>query len=179
MNAKKKGGAFERKVAKALSLWVSNNKNDDLLWRSATSGGKATVARRKDGKKVKTQMGDLIAVDRHREANILISKFFIECKHVKNLRLDALVYGLPASGQTIIPFWHKLIDESKKYGKQPMLIARQNGTLFSIMAIQKRLRQISPLIISTRFEDSVYIYNFEEVIAHVSFLSFNKNWLSL
>jgi len=57
-----KGGAFERKVAKELSLWWSHGERDDIFWRSSASGARATQ-RRKVGKKTANQDGDLAATD--------------------------------------------------------------------------------------------------------------------
>ena len=44
---KQKGGEYERTVCKKLSLWVSNGTRDDIFWRSAMSGGRATLQRKK------------------------------------------------------------------------------------------------------------------------------------
>lgn len=176
-NPKAKGSAFERFVAKTLSLWISNNKHDDLLWRSATSGGRATVAVQK-GKRVKTGMGDLVAVERHRQANILINDFVIECKNVKNLRWDALVYGTPESGQTIIPFWRKLLKECSVHNKKPMLIAKQNNAE-PVVCIQKKMKSLSPLMVSYRMSDPIFVYDLQDLCTHVSFSSFCKQWLKL
>jgi hypothetical protein len=170
MNPKRKGGAFERVVAKALSLWVSRNQHDDLLWRSATSGGRATVASQK-GKRVKTGMGDIVAVERHREANILINDFIIECKNVKNLRWDALLYGTPTSGQTILPFWKKLLEESTRHNKSPMLIAKQNGA-DPVVCIQRKVKHLSPLLVCYRFENPIFIYDLEDLCTGVTFSAF-------
>jgi hypothetical protein len=175
-NPKNKGGSFERDVARTLSLWVSNNRHDDLIWRTATSGAKATVSVR-SGKKVKTHIGDLMAVERHREANVLTSRFIIECKHVRNLRWDALVYGTPESGNTIIPFWRKLLREANTHKRMPMLIAKQNG-VNPVMAIQFSIKGLMPLIVCHRFSDPMYVYNLEVVVG-TSFLSFMKQRIIL
>lgn len=57
-----KGASFEREVAKRLSLWWSGGERDDLVWRTAMSGGRATV-RHRQGKKTAGQAGDLTATD--------------------------------------------------------------------------------------------------------------------
>lgn len=57
-----KGSAFERSVCKELSLWWSKGKNDDLFWRTAGSGARATT-RAKSGKKTKAGAGDIFATD--------------------------------------------------------------------------------------------------------------------
>jgi hypothetical protein len=57
-----KGSQFERDIARALSNWWTLGQRDDIFWRSAMSGGMATT-RRKQGKAIKTHIGDLVAVD--------------------------------------------------------------------------------------------------------------------
>lgn len=57
-----KGSQFERDMARLLSKWWTDDKRDDVFWRSAMSGGMATVRARKGETKV-NQIGDLVAVD--------------------------------------------------------------------------------------------------------------------
>jgi hypothetical protein len=117
---KQKGAQFEREVCKRLSLWVSEGKDEDLFWRSAMSGGRATVAG-KSGKKLNRQAGDISAVSK--EGCSLTDRFYIECKHVANLSLEGMLLndnGLLAS------FWDECTNQAREYKKAPMLIARQN-----------------------------------------------------
>lgn len=53
-----KGANFERQIAKQLSLWYSKGKRDDIFWRTAISGGRATT-RMKQGKQTANSAGDL------------------------------------------------------------------------------------------------------------------------
>lgn len=55
-----KGLSFERDVCRRLSEWFSGGADDDLFWRSAASGGRATV-RRKKGKRTVGHYGDICA----------------------------------------------------------------------------------------------------------------------
>lgn len=57
-----KGSQFERDIARTLSKWWTKGERDDVFWRSAMSGGMATV-RAKKGKSTVNQIGDLVAVD--------------------------------------------------------------------------------------------------------------------
>lgn len=134
--SKAKGAEFERYACKALSLWVSKaaHKNsvsnecklrDDLFWRSAMSGGRATQQQHK-GKITGTQAGDVSALAGHgaefARAKKLISKFVIECKAVKDLQLTRLV----SDGQGFVrKTWNEvlLID---RQDRSPMLIMKQN-----------------------------------------------------
>jgi hypothetical protein len=120
VNSKAKGSAFEREIAKQLSLWLTRGRREDVLWRSAMSGGRATVAHRK-GKDVR-QCGDLCAVGP--EGHKFCDQFFIEIKHVKKLALDQFL--IKGTGP-LANFWKIVLREAKKHVRHPMLIARQNG----------------------------------------------------
>ena len=115
---KAKGAAFEREVCKALSLWVTNGRRKDCFWRSAMSGGRATIA---PGREVR-QCGDITAVafDGYEFAR----KWFVECKHVKHLAFEA--FFIKSLG-TLHKFWRKAIKEAARHRRDPMIIARQNG----------------------------------------------------
>lgn len=72
-----KGGSFEREICKLLSSWWTNGERDDVFWRSASSGGRATVRHAK-GKSTYGQYGDIQAVDPI--GNALTKHITIECK---------------------------------------------------------------------------------------------------
>ncbi len=57
-----KGSNFEREICKQLSLWWTNNKRDDVFWRTSGSGARATT-RSKTKKKTFGQYGDVQATD--------------------------------------------------------------------------------------------------------------------
>jgi hypothetical protein len=115
---KAKGSKFERKVCKALSLWVTKGKRGDVFWRSAMSGGRATV----HGKKVR-QAGDICAVAP--EGHKLTDDFIIECKHLREINLAPFI--IEDTG-TLARIWAKLKAQCRIHEKHPMLIVRKNGT---------------------------------------------------
>ena len=117
---KGKGGEWERQVCKDLSLWLTNGNRQDCLWRSAMSGGRATV-NRKRGVGNKTQCGDISAVSP--EGHKLTDLFVIECKFYKNLDLAT---SLLLGRGKLAEFWKEVCDEALRAGKEPLLIARQN-----------------------------------------------------
>lgn len=57
-----KGQNFERQICKELSLWLSKGQRDDLFWRTAGSGGRATT-RQKKGKNTAGAAGDICSTD--------------------------------------------------------------------------------------------------------------------
>lgn len=117
---KQKGSAFEREICVALSLWMSHGKRRDLLWRSAMSGGCATIHKRA-GRDIR-QAGDICAVAP--EAHILTDHFFIECKHVK--KLDIASFILNDRGE-LAKFWKQARKQARDHMRQPLLIAKENG----------------------------------------------------
>ena len=117
---KAKGASFERDVCKKLSLWVSDGKREDLYWRSAMSGGRATLGHRK-GKDLRHQAGDICAV--HPEGHKLTERFYIECKHYRDLDLGGLLFK---KGK-LFNFWVATEAEATKHERLPLLIAKQNN----------------------------------------------------
>jgi hypothetical protein len=77
-NPKAQGGSYEREIAAALSLWYSEGRRDDIFYRSHSSGGRATN-RKRVGKELQGQYGDICATDPMGKS--LIDKWTIECKH--------------------------------------------------------------------------------------------------
>lgn len=124
---KAKGASFEREVCKRLSLWLSNGQRSDLLWRSAMSGGRATV-QVNSGKVNLTQSGDVSAVGAG--AYEFCERTFIEVKHYRDL---SIARGLVCRTGSLANFWTIAQREATWYGKAPLLIARQN--LYPTLAI--------------------------------------------
>jgi hypothetical protein len=116
---KAKGAKFEREICRRFSLWVTRDKQGDVFWRSAMSGGRATIAHRK-GIDVR-QAGDLTAVAR--EGNEFLEYWYVECKHVANLSLESF---LLSNAGLLANFWRVCKREAQKHGRQPMLVCQQN-----------------------------------------------------
>ncbi len=57
-----KGSNFEREVCKKLSLWWTKGRKDDIFWRTAGSGGRATN-RHKVNKRTAGSYGDICCLD--------------------------------------------------------------------------------------------------------------------
>jgi hypothetical protein len=119
MNGKQKGSAFEREVCKKLSLWVSHGKSVDLFWRSAMSGGRATVARTRG--RVVRQAGDITAVAP--EGHALTDLTYIECKFYRDLDIESFL--IHEKGK-LAGFWRSTKINAKVNVKAPWLIAKQN-----------------------------------------------------
>lgn len=119
--SKQKGAEFERLVCKALSRWVSRGRKEDIFWRSAMSGGRATV-QSKAGQLLKAQCGDISAISK--EGFLLTNAFFIECKFYKDLGLGNALIGRPSA---LVTFFNEAFTQAAVYKKTPLLICKQNG----------------------------------------------------
>ena len=114
-----KGQAFERLICRRLSEWVTAGAKSDCFWRSAMSGGRATVHQRKG--LLLRQSGDITSVAP--EGHGFTDTWFVECKFRKDLALRA--FFTEGKGK-LAAWWHTARDEAIKYDKLPMVIARQN-----------------------------------------------------
>lgn len=79
-----KGGNFELKIAKILSLWFSKDERDDLICKTDSSGGRATVRTQKNKKTNIYMFGDLKHSDE--SAAPIFDTWSIECKTGYRLR---------------------------------------------------------------------------------------------
>lgn len=117
--SKQKGSAFERECCRLLSRWLTNGLQDDVLWRSAVSGGRATVAAAR-GKKLSNQVGDISPISP--VAATFNDLFMSECKHYQNLNVHGLIEG---TGH-LADFWYEACNRAIEFDKEPLLIAKQN-----------------------------------------------------
>jgi hypothetical protein len=129
---KAKGASFERLICSRLSLWVSGYTREDLFWRSAMSGGRATLhSRRKlygkksdERKQAHNQEGDITAIDPL--GSILTKHFVIECKFYAADKLNIVALVFHGNRRTpVVDFWTKLLLQCGD-GQSPMLIIKQN-----------------------------------------------------
>lgn len=116
---KAKGANTERAVCRDLSLWLSKGAQEDLLWRSAMSGGRSTVAYAK-GKRLAAQAGDISCI--HPLGAPFIAKFLVEVKDYADLNFVGLLTG---RGH-LVQFWCETVVEARNYNKLPLLIAHQS-----------------------------------------------------
>jgi len=120
VNGKAKGGAFEREIAKKLSVWITGTSETNVLWRTAGSGARATQSY-KSGRKQDAQIGDLGSI--HPAGHWFQQHFICECKNYKNLDLIPFIFK---NKGILAGFWKKLLEESNIYSRVPLLIAKQN-----------------------------------------------------
>lgn len=111
---KAKGAAFERKVAKELSIWWFNNPN--ILLRNINSGSTSTKRQAKE-----VPAGDIMQVDTSTSS---LFPYSVECKHYADIGFDSWLLG---KNQTIYGFWEQAKSDSARVGRSPLLIMKQNN----------------------------------------------------
>lgn len=120
MKGRGKGGAFERECSRRLSLWLTAGARDEIFWRTAMSGGRATLQHRK-GIVNKSQAGDIGAIDADGER--LLTHIVIECK----ARRDMTIFRSLLTGEgRLADYWEKHYMEARRSKRQPFMIAREN-----------------------------------------------------
>jgi hypothetical protein len=131
-----KGSAFERRFCKQLSLWWSKGQHDDLFWRTAGSGARATVRGRK-GKRTKGHCGDICATDE--AGKPLLDLVTLELKRGYNRATLVDLLDKPAGGaEQCWEAWISQALESAQYAatKWWMIVAKrdQRGVMVCIPA---------------------------------------------
>ena len=162
---KRKGSAFERKVCTKLSRWIDPNDTEIYFWRSAMSGGRATV-QSKRGINNKNQVGDITCI--HPKGEWLTKLCVIECKFYKDLDIKA---GLLTGRGKFAKFWKTVRKLAKKHEMQPLLIANENFTKPLLVMTEegytsintfRPLGNVAPLLRSRILK--ARIFDFEEVM---------------
>lgn len=103
--SKRKGGSFERDVCKAISLAWTGGARDDLFYRTASSGGRAT-GRARRGKTTANAAGDVAAMDP--DGFPLLKAFSFEIKRGYNSHtIQDLLDGMGA-----VPLYRKWIRQA-------------------------------------------------------------------
>lgn len=115
---KAKGSEFERKLCRAISLFWSDGKSDDLCWRSAASGARGTVSRTK----TRAYHGDLVSTDP--SIDPLFKVFSFEAKHYR--KFDAAEFIRGNKGCALFIFWRQAVRSARLSGRFPVLIVKPN-----------------------------------------------------
>jgi hypothetical protein len=145
-----KGAKFEREVCVKLSRWVSQGQRIDLFWRTAMSGGRATVY----GRNVR-QCGDVCAVAP--EGHDFSDRYFTEIKHRQHLD----IHGLLSGTGNLIKFWRKTCRQAAMYNRIPLMIAKQDR-LPAIACCDRHLLMYPPWLTANVYD--LHIYRFEDLL---------------
>lgn len=122
---KSKGSAFEREIARILSLWWSKGERDDVFARTMSSGAWGTQ-RAKAGKKTFGQHGDLQAIDPIGQPFISACCIELKIGYGKWCILDAFDRARGTNPQTFESFLIQAQCSAEKTGAMPMLIFKRD-----------------------------------------------------
>jgi hypothetical protein len=113
----RKGSAFERKIAKDLSLWITDGKTDRCLWRTHASGSFGTNTQ------THVEMGDIMSITD--AGKILTEKFNIECRHGLCIKSKDLIYS-PAKS-SMLQFIKEGRENARVSNRSSLWIFREQG----------------------------------------------------
>lgn len=127
------GASFEREIAKKMSLWLTGGNDENCVWRSKSSGGRATYQRRRYGEHNKVyDFGDLGPDDS--KVFFFFDVFNCELKtgYARKTKKGMVKWDLLElidSNQQLpmfYNFWEQCVTDSNESGREPMLIFRRN-----------------------------------------------------
>jgi len=144
----KKGGEFERVICKQLSLWWTHGKRDDIFWRTAGSGARATT-RSKRGRGTKNQYGDVQATDPVGQPLIDLCTIEIKKGYGRNSYFD-LIDKLPnETKQPYLKFIQQAIEQHEEAGTAWWLLITKRDYKETLIAMPVGLKRylggLSPL----------------------------------
>ena len=122
MKSKQKGNKFERDICKMISLSFSNNADDNIFWRTQSSGGRFTQ-RKKLGKNTEGQAGDITYTNIIGKP--LIDRYYIELKAYSNIDIWSLI--TKKESKSLYGFLKSTYDLASVENKIPVLIVKQNN----------------------------------------------------
>jgi len=132
-----KGGEFERKIAKYLTIWLSGKEKPYIYWRMPGSGSLATISEAN-----KELSGDIHAL--RLEGAFFTDRFSVEVKngypkanfhqHLKNIK-----------NFEIKDFWLQCLEAAQKAGKHGMLVWKKKG-LKEIVGISPNTASLKEIV---------------------------------
>ena len=147
-----KGGAFERMICKELSIWYSSGRRDDIFWRTAGSGARATV-RGKVGLKTADSYGDVMAT--HESGKPLTGNYVISLKRGYTGKkgrksfsyidiLDLIDTPAGMKGKPALATWWDELMRDVKNGsrKDGFIIFRRDRKMSSIVMSNKTFKEL-------------------------------------
>jgi len=132
-----KGSSYERKICKLLSVWWTEGERDDVFWRTAGSGARAT-SRRKQGKHTFGQTGDVQATDPIGQP--LIDLFSIELKkgYSKDTFMDVFDKKPHMAQQGFEKWFAQAREDYKDAGAKSYMIITERNQRASLVFIKDK-----------------------------------------
>jgi hypothetical protein len=113
-----KGSSFERELCKQFSLWISHGERDDVFWRTAGSGARATQ-RLKQNKQTCNSDGDICCLNA--EYAWFTDKIRVEIRRGYNHWRISEIFKTKISNNGLWAYWLNLEKECQEIGKIPLL----------------------------------------------------------
>lgn len=138
-----KGSSFEREICKELSLWWTDGDRDDIFWRTAGSGGRATN-RMKRGLSTSGAYGDIMAVDASGADLLRLVCFELKRGYGQWCVLDAVDRRPGSKPSMVESFWmqasRSALDANARYA---VVIFRRDQKQTMIMSSEGLLTELS------------------------------------
>ena len=169
-----KGAKWEREICKSLSRWWSihymGQNRDDIFWRTAGSGGRAT-SRRKGLQRTAEQYGDLKAD--HKEGKPFTDFFLVEMKRGYNdaINLCTLIDCPLDMKMPIVVSWYLKAESERIYARRKAVLLlfkrdRRDAVVMIDMRtlhslenqVDMRLGEIAWASFRTRFMDQQLVF---------------------
>jgi hypothetical protein len=117
-----KGSSFERDICKQFSRWITNGERDDVFWRTAGSGARATVRQRR-GQSTANSDGDMCCLDAGSEYAWFTEGILLEIRRGYNhWRLEEFLEPKIKKGG-LVAYWREEVEKkARQRGKLPMLL---------------------------------------------------------
>lgn len=148
-----KGSAFEREIAKRLSLWWTqeDNPRDDVFWRTDNSGGRAT-SRGGKGRKTANSHGDIMYLDPIGKPLLDLITFEVKRGYAKDTLHDLLDKADKAALQTYEKWFVKAKYDSVAAGTPYwMLISRRDKRVALVLMPANLYQLLEPQLCSRLF----------------------------
>lgn len=154
----RKGSAFERDICKKLSLWWSEGKRDDIFWRTASSGARATQ-RRKIGRSTYGGDGDICAIDPIGQPLLDKYVFSLKCGYTKDLDVISHIDSIKSCRLSkLMEFWEDIYNLAEIKKKKPALIIKRNNKV-PIILVNQNYSIDNTIWISV---ETIFIYRLED-----------------
>ncbi len=178
----KKGAAYERTLCVMFSLWISGGTREDLLWRTAMSGGRATIKRRK-GKSADSQAGDIGSVDPM--GDWMVSTFLIEAKRYhsfewhRDVAEPTTATSQKATKRPLEIFLHTREEATKSGRLAPMVVLRGDRCPDLVLTTGKGYRKLCPKkgsipLVCTFPHHDCHVFRLDSLISWIDYDAIKK-----
>lgn len=134
-----KGGKFERRLCKEFGQWWTGGQRDDVFWRSATSGARATQ-RAKQGKATFGQYGDIQATDPIGQALVDVCTIELKRGYQKHTVQDSIDKGGRAAQQEWEKWLQQAVTDSHKAGTPHWMLVTKRDCRIPLVYMPMALR---------------------------------------